>query len=233
MTTLLVLGSKPGPVLPPVGSWDALACANASGASAARLGLPRPAFTVVSTILASRTTPSNAIALAALRGLSTGTLFIYPRQPYRGNRLKQVANAGRVLRATPWFLRRELARVDYHYDRTEVRSSDAYARIILALCGNDQALATCMSAKLPSSGVVAVALGLSNPAYTRVVVSGFSFQITHAYADNPDIRLRGSTESRHADTDIAVIRSLSHCTKRLYTTEPIVNERTDVPLLAG
>ena len=231
MRTLLVLGSKPEPVLPPAGSWEALACANASGASAARLGLPRPAFTVVSTILASRTTPSNSIALAALRGLGTGTLFIYPRQPYRGNRLKQIANAGRVLRATPWFLRRELARVDYHYERSEVRSSDAYARTILALSGNDEALAALMRRKLPSSGVVAVALGLSDAAYTRVVVSGFSFQITHAYADNPDIRLRGSTESRHADTDIAVIRALSHCTRRLYTTEPIVNERTGVPLL--
>ncbi|MBX3517052.1 MAG: hypothetical protein KF815_08925 [Rhodospirillales bacterium] len=231
MRTLLVLGSKPEPVLPPAGSWDALACANASGASAARLGLARPAFTVVSTILASRTTPSNAIALAALRGLSTGTLFIYPRRPYRGNRLKQIANAGRVLRATPWFLRRELARVDYHYDRTEVRSSDAYAGMILALSGNDGNLTMLMRRKPPSSGVVAVALGLSDPAYTRVVVSGFSFQITHAYAENPDIRLRGSAESRHADTDIAVITALSHCTRRLYTTEPIVNERTGVPLL--
>lgn len=233
MRTLLVLGSKPEPVLPAAGSWDALACANASGASAARLGLPRPAFTVVSTILASRTTPSNAIALAALRGLSTGTLFIYPRRPYRGNRLKQIANVGRVLRATPWFLRRELARVDYHYDRAEVRSSDAYARIILDLSGNDGNLMTLMRRKPPSSGVIAVALGLSDRAYTRVVVSGFSFQITHAYAENPDIRLRGSTESRHADTDIAVIRALSHCTRRLYTTEPIVNERTGVPLLEG
>ena len=231
MRTLLVLGSKPEPVLPPAGGWDALACANASGASAARLGLPPPAFTVVSTILASRTTPSNAIALAALRGLSTGTLFIYPRRPYRGNRLKQITNAGRVLRATPWFLRRELARVDYHYDRTEVRSSDAYAGIILALSGNDENLMTLMRRKPPSSGVVAVALGLNDPAYTRVVVSGFSFQITHAYAENPDIRLRGSVESRHADTDIAVITALSHCTRRLYTTEPIVNERTGVPLL--
>lgn len=231
MRTLLVLGSKPEPVLPPVGSWNDLACANASGASAARLGLPAPAFTVISTILASRTTPSNAIALAALRGLGTGTLFIYPRQPYRGNRLKQIVNAGRVLRATPWFLRRELARVDYRYERCEVRSAAAYVRMILALCGNDGALAALMHGKLPSSGVVAVALGLADAAYARVVISGFSFQITHAYADNPDIHLRGSVESRHADTDIAVIRALSHCTRRLYTTEPIVNERTGIPLL--
>lgn len=231
MSTLLVLGSKPEPVLPPPGGWDVVACANASGASAARLGLARPVFTVVSTILSSGTTPSNAIALAALRGLGTGTLFIYPRQPYRGNRLKQILNARRVARSTPWFLRRELARVDYRFDRVEVRSPAAYARTILSLSNDNGTLEPLLHRKLPSSGVVAIALGLDDPAYERVVISGFSFQITHAYADNPDIHLRRSTESRHADTDIAVIRALSHCTRRLYTTEPIVHERTGVPLL--
>ena len=40
MTTLLVLGSKPDPVLPPREAFDAVACANASGHSARRYGLP-------------------------------------------------------------------------------------------------------------------------------------------------------------------------------------------------
>ena len=40
--TILVLGSKPEPALPPPGSYAALACANASGFSARAHGLPPP-----------------------------------------------------------------------------------------------------------------------------------------------------------------------------------------------
>ena len=39
MKTLVILGSKPLPVLPARGDFDDLACANASGYSAASLGL--------------------------------------------------------------------------------------------------------------------------------------------------------------------------------------------------
>ena len=48
---LLVLGAKPDPILPPPGSFDAVACANASGRSAAELGLPTPVFTVLTALL--------------------------------------------------------------------------------------------------------------------------------------------------------------------------------------
>ena len=50
-SSLLVLGAKPDPILPPPGAFEAVACANASGYSAARLGLPRPAFTVMTSLL--------------------------------------------------------------------------------------------------------------------------------------------------------------------------------------
>ena len=53
MNTLLILGSKPKPALPPPASYQEVACANGSGYSAALYGLPRPAFTVMTPILAS------------------------------------------------------------------------------------------------------------------------------------------------------------------------------------
>ena len=45
MNTLLILGSKPEPELPPVASYNAVACANGSGYSAARYGLLDPVYT--------------------------------------------------------------------------------------------------------------------------------------------------------------------------------------------
>ena len=37
--------------------------------------------------------------------------------------------------------------------------------------------------------------------------------------------------SRHADTDIAILRYLAQKLGNVYTTEPVVHERTRVPLL--
>src|ERR687892_512780 len=118
MATLLILGSKPEPALPPIGSFDALACANASGRSAA-------------------------------------------------------------------------------------------------------------------TGIMALAIGLANPRYHSVIVSGFSFEITHAYAHNPLIDRLGTTRSKHADTDVMVLRCLVNRHGNISTTEPIVNERAGVPPIRG
>jgi hypothetical protein len=229
--TLLVLGSKPEPALPPAGAVDVLACANASGASAARLGLPAPAFTVISTILASAKTPSNVLAMTALRGLSTGTVFVYPREPFSGNPMKRVLRAATAARSTAWFLRRSLDACGYRYERLVRRPLAFYLETIAGLCGGDERVAARIARKVPSTGAVAIALGLADARYGRVVISGFSFQITHAYADNPDIERRRSAASRHADTDIAVIAALGRRHRHLFTTEPVVHEATGVPML--
>ena len=71
MKTLLILGSKPEPVLPPPGSYQAVACANGSGHSAAARGLPRPVFTVMTPLIACDI-DSGRQTLEALRGLTTG-----------------------------------------------------------------------------------------------------------------------------------------------------------------
>ncbi len=77
MAVLLVLGSKPDPVMPPPGAYAKLACANASGRSAHGLGLPEPEFTVMSSVLTSGKNDSNRLALEALSGLGTRTLYYF------------------------------------------------------------------------------------------------------------------------------------------------------------
>ena len=71
MKTLLILGSRPQPKLPPAASYQDVACSNASGYSAAQLNLPRPVFTVMTSIIACNI-ESGKQSLNALKGLSPG-----------------------------------------------------------------------------------------------------------------------------------------------------------------
>lgn len=231
MTTLLVIGSKPDPVVPPLGLIDAVACANASGRSALRLGLPDPAFTVLSSIVLSGKNPSNRISLQALSGLSTGALYIYPRPPYATRPLKRLLHLPATLRTTRPLVELILNRKRYRYKRIIHNPLSYYTGIVLELCGNDPEVDSRIHRKVPSSGVIAIALGLNDRRYRRVIVSGFSFEITHAYAENPDIAERGSAASLHAQTDIAILAKLAQRCDRLFTAEPIVHERTALPLI--
>ena len=76
MTTLLILGAKPDPVLPPASAWDDLACANASGFSAAQRGLPDPVFTVITAMLTdvepADATPGMEVEMVTRRILADG-----------------------------------------------------------------------------------------------------------------------------------------------------------------
>jgi hypothetical protein len=231
MSTLLVLGSKPDPVLPPTDSFDALACANASGRSAARHGLPTPLFTVISAIVTSGKQAPNRLALEALAGLGTRTLYFYPR-PARGRGpLGRGFNALRSFKTSAHYFRGRLRSLPYSFDRFENPGLERYHAVLAELCDRDPVLLAQMRAKQPSSGMLALAIGLAWYDFERFVLSGFSFEITHAYADNPLIAERGSAGSKHADTDIALLRHLSRRFGTIYTTEPTVNERAGVPLL--
>jgi hypothetical protein len=232
MATLLILGSKPEPVLPPSGSYDAFACANASGRSAARLGLGEPAFTVMTTALTSGHKPANDLALEALRGLRTGTLYLYPRPAAHGSLLKRLLREIRTIKVKPWYVERRLRRLGYRFDELQTPPRQWYHDLVLGLCDRDPAIAAQIAAKQPSTGMIALAIGLADPRYHRIVVSGFSFEITHAYAHNPLIDRLGTTRSKHADTDIAFLRCLVRRHANLYTTEPAVHERAGVPLLS-
>jgi hypothetical protein len=231
MATLLILGSKPDPVLPPREGFDALACANASGRSAARHGLPMPLFTVISAIVTSGKQAPNRLALEALAGLGTGTLYFYPR-PVRGRgALGRGFNALRSFRTSALYFRSSLRSLPYRFDRFENPGLRRYYALLAELCDQEPELVARMRAKQPSSGMLALAIGLAWYDFERFVLSGFSFEITHAYADNPLIAERGSASSKHADTDVALLRHLSRRFGTIYTTEPAVNQRAGIPLL--
>ena len=231
MATLLILGSKPDPVVPSQGGFDALACANASGRSAARHGLPLPLFTVISAIVTSGKEAPNRLALEALAGLRTRTLYFYPR-PVRGRGLlRRGFNALRSFRTSAPYCRSRLRSLPYRFDRFANPGLDRYHAMLAELCDHEPELVARIRAKQPSSGMLALAIGIAWHDFERFVLSGFSFEITHAYADNPLIAERGSANSKHADTDVALLSLLSRRFGTIYTTEPTVHQRAGIPLL--
>ncbi len=230
MKTLLVLGSKPEPMLPPRESVDVVACANASGHSAARYGLPIPAFTVMSTILGSGIA-SGRQSLVALRNLSTRTLYLLPRRSPQGSFPRRLVRQISDLRSHPLHLCHQLRRAGYGFERCEVRRLSAWHALVHVLCDHDPAVIEQVQRKQPSTGLFAVALALAEGGADRVVVAGFSFELTHAYGVNPEIEERGMTRSLHGDTDVLVLSKIAQRRADLWTTEPLVSDRTGIPLL--
>lgn len=231
MATLLLLGSKPDPLLPPAGSWQALACANASGRSAQRLGLPDPDFTVISAIITSRKKPANDLAVANLAGLRTGELYFLPRPTAGGNALKRMLFPLRMWRCLPWFFRRRLAAAGYRWERFRDPGYGWYLDQVAQLTQGEPEVAAAMARKQPSTGAVALAVALAQGRWERVILAGFSFELTHAYAHNPAIEELGTTRSKHAETDVLVISALSRHGGKVFTTEPAVAEAAGVPYL--
>jgi hypothetical protein len=230
MTTLLILGSKADPALPPRAAYDELACANASGFSAARHGLPTPAYTVMTAVLTSGKAEDDH-SLRALRGLATRDLYFLPRPAPRGGPLKRALTHLKQWRLKPYYMQHQLRRLGYRYERFVVRSSAHYHELIRALCDHNPEIAALIAAKQPSTGMFTLAIGVGERGYDRFILSGFDFGLSHAYGENPLIRDRGTTSSKHADTDIAIVRHLALRHRRVFTTEPSVHERAGVPLL--
>lgn len=241
MNTILVLGSKPRPCLPDRSGFQDLACANASGYTAASLGLPPPRFTVVSAIVTSGI-PSGKQSLRHMTGLETETLYYLPQLSGRKGLWRRLRSELPILHRSPfylewrllmrpWFFRRKLQALPFHYRRFVARDYSEYLALVLQSCGGDAEVMECIAAKRPSTGVFAIALALSMTAYQRVVVAGFSFELTHAYGLNPEIAQRGTERSRHADTDIAILRAMTRRNPGLCTTEEVVHRATGIPLL--
>jgi hypothetical protein len=227
MSAILVLGSKPEPALPPASAYDRLACANGSGASAAKLGLPEPALTVMSAILTSGI-ESGRQTLTALRGLTTDELHFFPRPPKASRLRKRLAQPLVAWRTRPSELKKRLQAVDYRYRRFVDHDYGFYQGMIDQLCADDVEVTRQMQCKQPSTGLITILLALSRS--ERVIVAGFSFELTHAYDRNPEIDQRGTRASRHADTDITILRCLSRRYPGLTTSEAVVSENTSIPI---
>lgn len=235
MTTLLILGSKPDPVLPPASAWDELACANGSGYSASRLELGVPAYTVMTSFLASGI-ESGRQSLEAIRGLRTETLYFLRRRERRRSLLGRISHnlrnyrKKRLYRMTPFYLKQVLQSIGYRYDRFVVLKSDYYDGLVESLCDREPEIMAQLHRKRPSTGLIAVALGIEQDPNRRIILSGFSFELTHPYASNPEITERGTRVSEHMNTDVAVLRYLAG-KYDIRTTEPSVHENAGVPLL--
>jgi hypothetical protein len=224
-STLLVLGSKPKPNIPRAGSYAAIACANGSGHSARVHGLAKPHFTVVSAMLGSGDA-SECHTLAAMRGLGSEALYFLPRRPP-----KKKKPFGRDWRMHPLWLRWLLWRAGYRYDRFVQHSSQWYETALIGLCGGDEGTVSQMRMKRASTGVIAVGLGLSLGPFTHVIMAGFDLTLEHAYGVNPRIEKREMVRSRHDATDVHVLTSLQQRLGTLWTTEPALHARTNIPLL--
>ncbi len=230
MASLLVLGSKPDPVLPPSGAFDAVACANASGYSAALYGLPAPQLTVMTALLTDGSA-AGKVRLKTLAGLSTDALVYYPR-PVRGrNAFARALRRCRNWKLTPFMLRRALKAAGYSYNRFVYHPNSYYQELLLRLTGGSPALEAQLTKKQVSSGVLALAVGIEDGRFERFLVSGFSFELTQSFVEDPNIALRGTDRSKHRDSDVAVLQALA-ARYPVLTTEPIVEKSTGLPILA-
>jgi len=232
MNTLLILGSKPEPILPPRASYQSIACANASGFSAAKYGLPTPDYTVISAILTSGIS-SGKQSLQALSGLKTDVLYFFPRPIKQGNLIRKLIHHIKTIKMSPFYLKYKLKSISYEYNQFINKSHTYYDKLIKQLCDNDLQIAQQLEKKQSSTGVIALIIGITQGRYDRYILSGFSFELTHAYAENPEIDQRGTKVSKHANTDVAIMNYLSNKYQNIYTTEVTVNERSGIPMLQG
>ena len=230
MPTLLVLGSKPDPVLPPAAAFDAVACANAAGYSADRHGLPVPALTAISAVVTSGI-GSGEQSLNALHGLRTEALYLVPQLDKPRKFRKKIKNLPIAIKTSPVYFRLRLRQAGYRWSTFVSRDPAYYQKLIGTLCRQDPRIMALVADKKPSTGVITLMIGMSLGRYDRFIMSGFSFELTHAYADNPEIRQRGTTLSRHTPTDLQVLRRLVDLHGNIFTTETAVNEQAGIPLL--
>ena len=159
MSTLLVLGSKPDPALPPADSYDAVACANASGYSAVRNDLPEPAITAMSVILTSGI-GSGKQSLQALHGLRTDTLYLVPRFDKPNKLLGHLKKLPANLRRTPAFFRFRLWLEKYRWNRFVSPDAAFYQEMIGKLCQDDVRIMELVAEKKPSTGVITLLIGM-------------------------------------------------------------------------
>jgi hypothetical protein len=230
MATLLVLGSKPSPRLPPVAAFDAVACANASVVSAAKLQLPVPVHTVM-TALITNNSELGQLQLQALRGLATQKLIYIPRRIRGGTAVKRLAKRVRDWRLQPLVLKWQLNKVAFRYEEFVCHDAEFYSELALAFACSDDTLIRQLHAKSPSTGLISLLMGLADGRFDRFIMAGFSFERTQAFTAGSDQLVKGS--SPHARSDLLLLRRLHECHADIVTTEPLVAELASLPIIAG
>ena len=131
----------------------------------------------------------------------------------------------------PFWLKRKLREASYSFGDFVVRPHAEYLRLVRNLCEGAPDVLALVDRKQPSTGMMTLAIGAGLEGFDRFILSGFSFELTHAYGNNPEIAERGTQVSGHADTDVAFLRHLAGTLGTVFTTEPIVTARTGIPEL--
>jgi signal recognition particle subunit SEC65 len=233
MSTLLILGSKPNPVIPEVCAYADVACVNGSGFSAAANELGRPAFTVMSANMTSGT-EYGPQAFQAISGLETKKLYYLARSSAHDRKRslrRRIKNYRSLKRMKPERLRQALDQVGYHYEEFIVYPREDCFSLVSEMCGQDPEVCACLSKKQPSTGIYALVLGITSGLYDNFILSGFNQERGHAYTEEVT---EGSSkaQSRHVETDTAVLRALSRIYgDTLVTTEVELSNQTGLPLL--
>ncbi|QLH38203.1 MAG: hypothetical protein HWD60_03440 [Defluviicoccus sp.] len=235
MATLLVLGSKPSPCLPRARDFDALACANASVASAAQLRLPAPELTAMSAFITNGSELGRR-QLLALHGLSTRTVIYVPHRVRGRTMVKRLAKRLQAWRQHPLVLKWSLHRAGFRYEAFRYYDPGYYRQLAIDLADADEALRRQIEVKSPSTGVIALLLGLADGRFDRFILSGFSFERTQAFAgdgaqpcDAKGREVNGS--SPHTRTDLALLRRLHQKRGCVFTTEAQAADRALLPLI--
>jgi hypothetical protein len=233
MSTLLILGSKPNPVIPEVCRYADFACVNGSAFSAAANDLSLPAFTVMTANLTAGT-GSGVQSIQAIADLETKKLYYLARSPadYRKRSLRrQIKYFLSLRRMKPERLLQALDKVGYRHDEFIIVQGEEYLSLVSIICEHDPDVVACLTKKQPSTGVYALLVGITSDLYDEFILSGFSLKRGHAYMDEV-IEGPSKEPSRHAETDIAVLRALSRIYgDKLVTTEVELSNQTGIPRL--
>ena len=166
-------------------------------------GLLPPLFTVVSAVLGSGN-GSDRHSLAAMRGWrrdgSTSCRGPCPAGLAAADAPAAPLAAAGALGAP------SAAAAGCVFERVRQRPTAAYDGLLLRTGRRAIAeIARLMAHKRPSTGLVALALGLAEAGFAHAILAGFDFTLSHAYGHNPLIDQRGDALSKHADTDIAIL----------------------------
>ncbi len=199
----LVLGSAPSPVLPPGldASWR-LVTVNASQVSAATLGLPAPAVTVISGQMLGQK-PANVEAKRVLAGHSTGAIIFIERG-------FSMAEA-----------RAQFSAMKYRYAGIHPLSFHQREKMVRQILKADYGPGS--GEKKISTGLFAAVLALYLGG-APVVMSGFSLKNDgHAYNSQGHRR-------EHKETDTRVLAIIRDAGLAIYAADPVFAQQSGLRL---
>ncbi len=227
MKTLLVLGSKPNPELPPPDQYDDVACANGSVYSAYKYGLSKPKYTVLSSYVTSGRNEITDETYHAICGLGSEILFFLPSVTKRdSNRLFRYLRYVKTFKRQPLYCKVKLWAGSFNYEEFIFRPQERYISGIEQICNYSKKVIDRMKLKLPSTGVIALSTGIRNFDYGSFILSGFSLDVSKEYMEEVK-----QSESKHKNVDISVLDILSK-KYEIKTTEKELLKKTSLELIS-